>query len=346
LGFSLPGSATIPATTAARVRAARESGRAAVNLVKRGARPSDMLKRGNILNAVIADLAIGGSTNAVLHLLSLARDLNIDLSLESFDELSSETPCICAVRPNGPYTVVDLHNEGGVPAILKALSEKLDLEACDVTGRSLRQRLSEVRASPGRVIKTIKDPVSSSSGLSVLKGNLAPDGAIIRSSGVPENMRRFSGPAKVYSNDSEGLEAVEKGEIVPGDVIVIRYEGCKGAPGMKEIMLTTDAMVARGLDRSVGLVTDGRFSGFNYGPIVGHVSPEAMDGGTIALVENGDIITVDIDKRQLLLNVPETELQRRKLAWRRPAPKTTRGLLALYAATCRPAHEGGAMQNW
>ena len=346
LGFSMPGSATIPAATAARIRAARESGRAAVNLVRRGVRPSQMLKRGNILNAVIVDLAIGGSTNAVLHLLSLARDLDIDLRLDDFGALGSEIPCICAVRPNGPYTVVDLHEEGGVPRVLGALSPKLDLEAQDVTGLSLRERLVGVVTGPGEVIKTLDDPVKASSGLSVLKGNLAPRGAIIRSSGVPDDMRRFSGPAKVFHNDSEGLQAVERGEIVPGDVIVIRYEGCRGAPGMKEIMLTTDAMVARGLDRSVGLVTDGRFSGFNYGPIVGHVSPEAMDGGPIALVENGDIIAVDIDRGLLRMDVPKPELQRRKAEWRRPPAKTTRGLLALYAATCRPAHEGGAMQNW
>jgi dihydroxy-acid dehydratase len=353
LGFSLPGTATIPAATAARIRAARESGRAAVDLIRRGVRPSEMLKRGSLLNAVIVDLAIGGSTNAVLHLLSLARDLDIDLSLDDFDRLSDDTPCICAVRPNGPYTVVDLHDEGGVPAILSVLSGKLDLETRDVTGLTLAERLDGTRPCPGgsnlcpgAVIKTPEDPVSASSGLSVLRGNLAPDGAIIRSSGVPEDMRRFSGPAKVFHNDSEGLQAVEKGEIVPGDVIVIRYEGCRGAPGMKEIMLTTDAMVARGLDRSVGLVTDGRFSGFNYGPIVGHVSPEAMDGGPIALVKNGDIITVDINGKVLRLDVPEPELQCRRAAWHRPSPKTTRGLLALYAATCRPAHEGGAMQNW
>ncbi len=354
LGFSLPGTATIPAATAARIRAARESGRAAVGVVKRGTRPSQMVKRGNILNAVVTDLAIGGSTNAVLHLLSLARDLDVDLSLDDFGTLGEETPCICAVRPNGPYTVVDLHEEGGVPAVLAALAGKLDLDAQDVTGMSLRERLAGAGKrhltgegrGPDAVIRTLEDPVTASSGLIVLKGNLAPDGAIIRASGVPAGMRYFSGPAKVFQNDSDGLKAVEAGKIVPGDVIVIRYEGCRGAPGMKEIMLTTDAMVARGLDRSVGLVTDGRFSGFNYGPIVGHVSPEAMDGGPIALVENGDTITVDIDGGLLRLDVPTPELERRMALWHRPAPKTTRGLLALYAATCRPAHEGGAMQNW
>jgi dihydroxy-acid dehydratase len=357
LGFSLPGTATIPAPTAARIRAARESGRVVVDLVRRGVRPSRMLKRGNILNAVVVDLAIGGSTNAVLHLLSLARDLGIDLSLDDFDELSDDIPCICAVRPSGPYTVVDLHQEGGVPAILRALSRRLHLDVCDVTGLTLAERLGRAQAGPGRpgagasagagvVVKTLEDPVSASSGLSVLRGNLAPDGAIIRSSGVPSGMRRFSGPARVFHNDSEGFQAVERDEISPGDVMVIRYEGCRGAPGMKEIMLSTDAMVARGLDTSVGLVTDGRFSGFNHGPIVGHVSPEAMAGGPIALVENGDVITVDIEKKTLVLEVPGPEVHRRRAAWRPPAPKTTRGLLALYAATCRPAHEGGAMQNW
>lgn len=346
LGFSLPGSATIPATMAARIRAARESGRAAVRLAEEHMTPTTLLTRGALLNAVIVDLAIGGSTNAVLHLIALANEVGLSLSLDDFARLGKDVPCVCAVRPSGPYSVVDLHFAGGVPAVMKVLEDRLDTSVVGVSGRSLEDLLAGVEVSPGDVLRTVEDPVTPDSGLTVLRGNLAPDGAIIRTSGVPEGMKRFTGPARVFDGDAAALEAIESGVVKPGDVIVVRYEGCKGSPGMKEIMLSTDALVARGLDRSVGLITDGRFSGFNHGPIVGHISPEAFDGGPIALVRDGDVITVDVHRGRVDVALPEEELKARRSAWKRPAPKVTKGMLALYAATCRPAHEGGAMQLW
>lgn len=346
LGMALPGTSTIPAVDAGRIRAARESGRTVVELIKRGLKPRDIMTKGTLLNAVIVLQAIGGSTNAVLHLLALAREGGISLTLDDFDRISREIPCICAVKPNGPYTVVDLHQVGGVCAILKILEKKLDLSTLCISGSHLEEVLAGINVQPGAVLRTLEDAANQDSGLMVLKGNLAPDGAIIRSSGVPENMKYFSGPAKVFDGDAAAVEAIQKGKIKPGDVMVVRYEGPKGAPGMKELMLSTDALVARGLDKSVGLVTDGRFSGFNHGPIVGHIAPEAFEGGPIALVKDGDIITVDLHNRRLEVNLSDKELKKRRAVWKQPKPKITRGILSLYASTCRPANEGGAMQTW
>jgi len=347
LGLALLGTSTIPAVAADRLRAARSSGRSVVEALRREARPSDLITRASLLNAVAVDLAIGGSTNAVLHLLALARELDLQLALDDFDRLSRAIPCICAVRPNGPYSVVDLHEAGGVPALLNVLQHELDLSASNVSGRSLSEVISSTRhEQTGPVIRPFDDPVHPDGGLAVLYGNLAPDGAVVRTSGVPAGMRSFSGPARVFNGDAAALAAVEDGVIRPGDVMVVRHEGPKGAPGMKEVMLATDALVARGLDRSVGLVTDGRFSGFNHGPIVGHVSPESFDGGPIALVRDGDEITVDIPGRRLEVALSPDELSGRRTGWTQPPAKTGRGMLALYAATCRPAHEGAAMQTW
>lgn len=346
LGFALPGTSTIPAVDASRIRAARETGRKIVDLVQKGVKPSDILSKGAIMNAVKVDLAIGGSTNAPLHLLALARDLNISLTLDDFDKLNSEIPCICGVRPNGPYSVVDLHMAGGVLAIQKILEKKLDTSVIGPLGISLKEILAGVNVKLGGVLRSMEDPVHQDAGLRILRGNLAPKGAIIRSTSVPDSMKRFTGPARVFDGDAAGLTAVKDGAIKPGDIMVIRYEGPKGAPGMKEVMLSTDALVVRGLDHSVGLITDGRFSGFNHGPIVGHVSPEAFEGGPIALVRDGDIITVDINNGYLEIDLTEEEFVKRKAAWKRPAPKVTKGLLALYAANCRSAEEGAAMQIW
>jgi dihydroxy-acid dehydratase len=346
LGLALPGTSTIPAVDASRIRAARETGRAIVDLVIKGIKPSDILSKSAILNAVKVDLAIGGSTNAPLHLLALARELGITLTLDDFDKLNSEIPCVCGVRPNGPYSVVDLYIAGGVLAVQKILEIKLDTSTIGPLGRSLQETLAGIKVKLGGVLRSMEDPVHRTAGLRVLRGNLAPNGAIIRSTSVPDSMKRFAGPARVFEGDAAGLAAVKNGAIKPGDVMVIRYEGPKGAPGMKEVMLSTDALVARGLDRSVGLITDGRFSGFNHGPIVGHVAPEAFEGGPIALVQDGDIITVDIDKGCLEIDISAEEYARRKVAWKQPEPKVTKGLLALYAANCRSADEGAAMQIW
>ncbi|MBA1335304.1 MAG: Dihydroxy-acid dehydratase [Firmicutes bacterium] len=346
LNLVIPGTATIPAPDLRKVRSARDAGRHIIELVKMDLKPSDLITRETLLNAIMVDMAIGGSTNAVLHILSIARDLGIDITLDDFDKLSAEIPCICGVRPNGPYNVVDLHNIGGLPAVMKMLEGKLHTSVPTITGKTWKEELADVRVEPSAVLSSLENPLHKEAGLKVLRGNLAPKGAIIRPSGVPEDMKYFRGTAKVYSNDFDALKAIQSGEIKPGDVIVLRYEGCKGAPGMKEVMLSTDALVAFGLHKSVGLVTDARFSGFNHGPIVGHVCPEAFDGGPIALVEDGDIITVDTIGGSVSVELSDEELEKRRAAWVRPEPKVTKGILAVYANTCRTADEGGAMQTW
>jgi dihydroxy-acid dehydratase len=345
LGLSLPGTSTIPAVYADRIRAARESGRQAVRLAKLGIKPSDILTRGSLDNSVVVDLAIGGSSNAVLHILAIANELGIDYSLDEFDRRDN-VPCITGVRPVGDYSVVDIYNAGGVPAVEKVLEKYLDLDAANVAGTTLKDVLKNAKPVLGGVLRSLDDPWNKVSGLTVLKGNLAENGAIVRTSCVPENMMCVTGPARTFNGDHEVFLAVKAGKIKDGDVIVLRYEGVKGSPGMNELMQSTDALVAYGLDKTVSLISDGRFSGFNHGPIVGHISPEAMEGGLLAFVEEGDSITVDCINKLLTLNVEEDEINRRRENWIKPEPKIKKGMMALYAATARPSHEGGAMQNW
>ncbi|CEN25824.1 dihydroxy-acid dehydratase [Paraclostridium sordellii] len=346
LNLVLPGTATIPAADLIKLRSARDAGRYIIELINKGLTPSKLITKETLLNTIMVDMAIGGSTNAVLHILSIARDLDIDITLDDFDRLSEEIKCICGVRPSGPYNVVDLHNEGGVPAVMKMLEKKLNKNVLTLLGNTWEDILKNIEVESSDVLRPLENPLHKDSGLKVLKGNLAPKGAIIRPSGVYEDMKYFRGVAKVFSNDFEALKAIQDGKIFAGDVIVIRYEGCKGAPGMKEVMLSTDALVAFGLDKSVGLVTDARFSGFNYGAIVGHVCPEAYDGGPIALVENGDMIVVDVKNGIIEVEISDEELDKRYKNWVRPEPKVKKGVLAVYASTCRTADEGGAMQTW
>jgi len=346
LGLALAGSGTIPAVMADRIRAARESGRQVVEVVQKGLKPSVILEKEAFLNAITVDLAIGGLTNAILHLLALAREVGVPLTMDDFDAISRKVSCICAVRPNGPYNMVDLHEAGGVPAIQKALEEVLETSMIGVSGTSLASILTHVSSQPNAVIRTLQDPVHHDSGLAILKGNLAPDGAIIRPSGVPGGIRSFQGPAQVFEDEDQAIVAMKNGIIKPGDVIMFRHLGPKGAPGMKYAQAACQALVGLGLHQSVGLVTDGRFSGFNHGPIVGHISPEAFEGGPLALARDGDQISVDIDERLLEIDLSAKELADRKSGWQQPDSKVKNGWLALYTANCRPANEGAAMQLW
>ncbi len=345
LGLSLPGSATIPAVFADRIRAARESGRRAVKLAQERVTPRDILTKDSLDNATAVDLAIGGSSNAVLHILAIAEELGISYSLDDFDRLS-HIPCICGVRSAGPYSVVDLHYAGGVPAVEKIIEEYLHTSAKNVVGTTLADVLQHAKPQLGGVLRPLDNPWHTVSGLAVLRGNLAEHGAIVRTTGVKENMRKFSGNAVIFDDESTCAKAILNGEVQPGSVIVLRYEGVYGSPGMNELMQATDALIARGLDDKVGLITDGRFSGFNYGPIVGHISPEAMEGGNLALVETGDTIVVDCAEKRLELLVSEDILAERRKLWKKPAPKVTTGMLANYARCALPSHRGGAMQSW
>lgn len=346
LNLVLPGTATIPAADNIKLRKAREAGAYMVKMVKEGIKPSTLITRETIMNAIMFDMAVAGSTNAVLHLLAIAHELGLDVSLSDFERYADEIHCITGVIPSGSYTVVDLHNAGGVLAVMKRLESKIYKDVPTMTGTTWGKMLEKVPYRESKVISSLENPLFDVPGLKVLRGNLCPNGAIIRPTGVPKEMRVFSGKARCFNNDSASKAAIDRGEIKPGDLIVIRYEGCKGAPGMKEEMQTTDALLGRGLDKCVGLVTDARFSGFNHGPIVGHVSPEAYDGGPIALVEDGDMITIDTVRGTVTLDVSDEELAKRRAAWVCPPPKETKGILALYARTCRPAEEGGAMQVW
>lgn len=346
LNLVLPGTATIPASDNAKLRKAREAGAYAVELVKAGRKPSELITREVLMNAIMFDMAVAGSTNAVLHLQSYAYELGIRVTLNDFEKYAAQIPCINAVVPSGPYTVVDFHYAGGVMNVMKQLESRLFTDAPGMYGVTWKEMLSKVTPQENKVIHSLEKPLFNEPGLKILRGNLSPGGAIVRPTAVYEEVKYMKGKAKVFDGDREAFDAIQAGEIVPGDIIVIRYEGCKGAPGMKELMLSIDALIGKSLHKSVGLISDARFSGFNFGAIVGHVSPEAYDGGLIALVENGDEIVMDINGGEISLLVPEEEISRRRESWVRPSLKEAKGCLNIYARMCRPAEEGGAMQPW
>lgn len=346
LNLVMPGTSTIPASDNARLRAARSAGKYMVELAKSGRTPKDLITKEVLENAIMFDMAVAGSTNAVLHILAYAYELGIELTLADFEKFAKEIYCINAVIPSGPYTVVDFHYAGGVKNVMKMLESKLHTDAPTIYGNTWKDILDTVTAKENKVIHSLENPVAKEPGLKILRGNISPAGAIVRPTAVFEEVKYLKGAAKVFEGDQQAYEAIMAGEIVPGDIIVIRYEGCKGAPGMKELMLSIDAMIGLGLDKSVGLITDARFSGFNYGAIVGHVSPEAYDGGVIALIENGDIIEMDITNGFVNLLVSDEELAARKEKWVCPPLKQQKGVLNIYAKMCRPAEQGGAMQPW
>ena len=341
LGMSLSGSATIPAVSAHRLRAARQSGKQVVELVKNEITPARIMTKQALTNAIIVDLAIGGSTNAVLHLLTFARELGLELSLDEFDRLSREIPCICSVIPNGPHTVVDLHEAGGAPAVMNEVKEFLNLDCLTADGRRLGDNIKGKKAANRKVIAEIDKPFHATGGLAVLKGNLAIQGAIARPSSFEKEMLKHTGPAKVFDSDEDALKAIYDKIVQKGDVVVVRYEGPKGAPGMREVMLSTDALVGMGLDREIAVITDGRFSGFTQGTAVGHIAPEAMAGGPIAIIQDGDVIEIDIVKRRLHVRLSENEIAERLKRWKPPEPKVKKGVLTIYSRLAEQA-DGGA----
>ena len=346
LNMVLPGTATIPAIDNLKLRKCKEAGKAIVEMTTAGRKPSDLITKETLLNAIAFAMATAASTNLVLHLIAIANELRIKITLDDFEDYADKLPCIVGVIPSGPYTVVDFHYAGGPLTVMKMIESELYTNVPTMDGRTWKYLLANIEAKSSDVIRTLDKPLFKEPGLKILKGNLSPTGSIIRPTGVPEEMKQFTGKAKVYSSDLESYDAIERGEIVAGDVIVIRYEGCIGAPGMTELMVTTDALIAKNLHKSVGLISDARFSGFNYGAIVGHVTPEAAKGGLIALIEEGDLISVDTVKGTINLNVSEEIIEERRKNWVCPPPKVSTGLLGYYALNCRPADEGGAMQPW
>ena len=331
MGLSLPGCGTAHAVDSKKLRIARESGEQIFRLWEQGLKPSQILTLSALKNAITASMAFGGSTNIVLHLMALANELNIHLSLENFDEISRRTPFICNVKPSGKYPMLGLEDAGGVPAVLSELLDLLDLEVLTVTGRTLRENLTGVKNQNPEVILSRQRPLRSEGGIAILRGSLAPGGAVVKQSGVSEKIMAHTGPARVFETEESAREAVFAGRITPGEIIVIRYEGPKGGPGMPEMLSVTAALVGMGMAESVSLVTDGHFSGSTRGPCIGHIVPEAQDGGPIALVQNGDLIAIDIPKRRLDLLVPPEEMEKRRKTWSPPPLKVTRGYLKTFA---------------
>ncbi len=344
IGMSLPGSGTAPAVDAKRKRLARNSGKQVLELLARGILPAQIMSRQALDNAIKASMAIGASTNCVLHLLALARELGYKLELETFDVISKRVPFLLDVVPSGKHYVPDFDRDGGMPVLLKEMGELLDTDVMTVTGETLASSLEGAPATTHAVVRPLDNPLRAGGGLAVLRGNLSPNGAIVKQSGVPMEMMRHQGPALVFESEDEAVQALLAEKVKAGDVIVIRYEGPCGGPGMPEMLMPTSLLMASGLGERVALVTDGRFSGTSYGPCIGHVSPEAIKGGPIAVVENGDLISIDIAKRRLDIAVSESELKKRLAAWRQPKPKVTRGYLGRYSKMVGPAHLGAIVE--
>ncbi len=344
MGLSLPYTGTTPAVYASKGRLATQSGRQVMKLLAEGLTPSRILKQESFENAIMVDQALGGSTNTALHLPAVAHELGIRLTLDDFDRLGRVTPHICNIEPSGEYTVVDLHHAGGIPAVLKTLSPLLHLDALTVTGRTVGENIATVEVKNRQIIRTLVNPFNKEGGIAVLKGNLAPEGAVVKQSAVDGAMLKFEGRAKVYDSEEEALEVIYGGKVVSGDIVVIRYEGPRGGPGMREMLAATAALVGMGLDKGVALLTDGRFSGATRGPCIGHISPEAMVGGPIAVVEGGDRIGIDIPRRRLELKVPREEIRRRLKRWKPPPPKVERGWLATYGRVAQSASSGAIFE--
>jgi len=346
LGIALPGNGTIPAVHADRIRLAKRAGIRVMALIETNLRPRDILTREAFENAIRLDMAVGGSTNTVLHLPAIAHEAEVELPLTLFDEINASTPYLAKLSPAGPLHIQDLHEAGGVSAVLKELSKRdlLHLDRPTVTGRTLGQNIADAQILRPDVIHPIDDPIAPTGGIAILWGNLAPEGAVVKAAAVAPEMRAHEGPARVFAGEEEAVQVILGGKIHPGDVVVIRYEGPKGGPGMREMLIPTSAIAGMGLDDKVALLTDGRFSGASRGAAIGHISPEAMEGGPIGLVEEGDRIRVDIPGHQLALLVSEEELARRRARWQPIPPRVTRGYLARYAALVTSASMGAVLK--
>ena len=345
LGMSLPGAGTALAGSAIKKRMAFESGARVVELVKDGIRPRDIVTLDSFKNAIAVDMALGGSSNSVLHLLAIANEAGIKLDLKLFDEISKNTPQLTSLRPAGEYFLEDLDFAGGIPSLLYELKTIINLNPINVSGKSVSEIISGVNYVNNEVIRKISNPYRNEGGIAVLYGNLAPNGAIIKSSGVSPSMMKFVGNAAVYDSEESAMENISKGAVKEGDVVVIRYEGPKGGPGMREMLAPTSQIVGMGLGEKVALITDGRFSGGTRGPCIGHISPEAQEGGPIALLNNGDKIEIDVAARKLNILVPDEELNKRKLKISKKPKKIDYGYLSRYADMVSSADEGAIVNR-
>ena len=345
IGMGLRGNGTIPAVWSARLRLAKHAGMQIMELVKKDIKPRDIMTPAAFHNAETVDMALGCSTNTMLHLPAIAHECGIELDLDMSNDISAHTPNLCHLAPAGDTYMEDLERAGGVYAVMKELTKRdlLDTSVMTVTGKTMAENLEGVVNRDPQLIRPIDNPYSKDGGIAVLKGNLAPEGCVVKRSAVAPEMMTHTGPARVFDGEEDAIAAIYAGKIVAGDVVVIRYEGPKGGPGMREMLNPTSAICGMGLGESVALITDGRFSGATRGASIGHVSPEAAAGGPIALVEEGDLISIDIPNCSIRLEVPEEELQRRKAAWVCPEPKVKPGYLARYAKMVTSADKGAIL---
>jgi len=344
IGMSLPGCATALAVSSRKLRIAKMSGERIVEMVKEDLKPSDILTREAFENAISVDMALGGSTNAVLHIKAVAEEAGVNLPLKIFDDVARRIPHICDMRPSGPYDLEDLDSAGGIPAVMNVLRDKLHLDALTVTGRTVGENVRDAVVLDPEVIRPLENPVHGEGGIAVLFGNLAPNGAVTKVTAISPRMLVHNGPARVFDSEEEAMKAILNREVKGGDVIVIRYEGPKGGPGMREMLSPTAAIAGMGLSDSVALITDGRFSGATRGPCIGHVSPEAAEGGPIAALRDGDIISIDIPSRRLNVELSDEEIKQRLSSWKPRMPKIFRGYLRRYCFLVQSADKGGTFR--
>lgn len=346
LGMGLRGNGTIPAVYSERIRLAKHAGMQVMEMYRQNIRPRDIMTEDAILNALTVDMALGCSTNSMLHLPAIAHEIGMDFDITFANEISAKTPNLCHLAPAGPTYMEDLNEAGGVYAVMNELNKLglLHTDCMTVTGKTVGENIKDCVNLNPEVIRPVENPYSKTGGLAVLTGNLAPDGSVVKRSAVCDEMLVHEGPARIFESDEEATEAIKTGKINPGDVIVIRYEGPKGGPGMREMLNPTSAIAGMGLGSTVALITDGRFSGASRGASIGHVSPEAAVGGPIALVEEGDMIAIDIDNCSITLKVSDEELAERRKNWKPRQPKVTTGYLARYASLVTSANRGAILQ--
>jgi dihydroxy-acid dehydratase len=343
IGMTLPYMATANATGMERAKLAKEAGEKIMELLEKGITPRMILTEAAFNNAIAADMALGGSTNTVLHLKAIAEECGIDLPLDLFDEISKKTPHLCNMAPAGPLKITDLHEAGGIPGVLKRLGDKLDTSVLTTSGKTLKENLEGVLIHDDQVIRTFENPIHETGGIAIMRGNISPGGGVAKLAAIDPSMWEFTATAKCFDTEEESLKAIHGGEIVNGDIVIIRYEGPKGGPGMREMLAATSAVMGYGLDK-VALLTDGRFSGASRGPCIGHISPEAAVGGPIALIQDGDKLTIDVPNRKLHLDISDEEMAKRKAAWKPRPPKVTTGYLSRYAKLVTSADKGAILE--
>lgn len=347
IGLALPGNGTIPAVTAARVRLAKEAGMRILDLVAQNVLPRDIATREAFENAMAVDMALGCSTNTALHLPAIAHETGIKLDLDLFNKVSARTPHLCSLRPGGPHFLEELNAAGGVQAVMKELTRRdlIKLDARTVTGKTVGENIKDVSVLDSEIIRPLENPYHEQGGIAVLYGNVAPHGAVVKQSAVAPEMLTRKGTAIVYESESEAADAIFAGKVKAGDVVVVRYEGPRGGPGMQEMLTPTAAIMGRGLGKDVALITDGRFSGGSQGAAIGHISPEAAEGGPIALIENGDEILIDIPNKKLELLVDEAVLAKRREAWKPRPPRIKTGYLSRYARMVSSGSQGAVLRD-